>query len=124
MGRIISDVRPIMLITLSINIMFGLLFLLLGISLGDEYNYVWAPIKWLAFALRNGLHDFSLNTNYGMLPLQNIQKSTNDAYAEGRGLLLHMAWVVWFANVIVMTLIIFNLLLAIIMKTYNTLSNN
>ena len=64
--------RPILLFTLIVNIIFGLFFLLLGISLGDEYVYVWAPIKWLAFALRNGLHDFSLNTNYGMLPLQNI----------------------------------------------------
>lgn len=66
------DVRPIFILTLAVNIMFGLFFLLLGISLGDEYNYVWAPIKWLVFALRNGLHDFSVNTNYGMLPLQNI----------------------------------------------------
>jgi hypothetical protein len=67
--KIISDIKPILFVTLSINIMFGLLFLLLGISLGDEYNYVWAPIKWLAFTLRNGLHDFTLNTNYGFLPL-------------------------------------------------------
>lgn len=35
-----------------------------------------------------------------------------------------MAWVTWFANVIVMTLIIFNLLLAIIIRSYNSLSKN
>ena len=39
LSKIISDIKPILFVTLSINVMFGLLFLLLGISLGDEYNY-------------------------------------------------------------------------------------
>jgi hypothetical protein len=32
-----------------------------------------------------------------------------------------MAWVTWFANVIVMTMIVFNLFIAIIIKSYNSI---
>ena len=35
-----------------------------------------------------------------------------------------MAWITWFANVIVMTMIVFNLLLAIIIKSYNSIMDN
>jgi uncharacterized membrane protein len=57
-GTIISDLYPFMFFTLCCHGLFGLLYVILNIDVGNEYKNVWAPIKFFVYSLRTSLFDF------------------------------------------------------------------
>ena len=57
-STIIVDLVPFIFFCLCCHGLFGLLYVILDIDVGDEYQNVWAPIKFFAYSLRTSLLDF------------------------------------------------------------------
>jgi len=58
MSKLVEDVQGFIIFALCFNILFAILFAILETDAGSDYDGVWAPIKWMTYALRNNLHDF------------------------------------------------------------------
>lgn len=122
-ASMLQSVRPFFVFAFSINLLFALLFMVAGIELPVQYSYGWNGFKWIAFSLRNALGDFELHPAKGFLPDSLTGKVltgdfSDDVYGDGRGTILNLTWIIWFFNVIVMSVMLVALLLALVNQSY------
>mmetsp|Transcript_42419 Transcript_42419/g.65073 ORF Transcript_42419/g.65073 Transcript_42419/m.65073 type:complete len:309 (+) Transcript_42419:4799-5725(+) len=57
-GKVIRDLSTYFLFLLAFNMLFAVLFMIMEAEIGDEYNDLWGPFRWMLFVYRNALHDF------------------------------------------------------------------
>ena len=126
---LVKALVPYVVYAFGFNVLFALLFLMTGISLPDEYDNGWGGFVWLSFGLRNGLADFEFDDTKGFLPdsLTGSLRSSDasvDIYGEGRGTMMNLAWVIWFANVACMSVLLMSMLIALVMQSYEQILAN
>jgi len=112
-GCILRDLRPFLVIVLVHNIVFSALYVILAPPMSEDYTFLWPPVKWMVFTFRNALHDFQIADEDG----QGFFQDQDPASAKGNTM-LYLTWVTWFGNVFFMTLILFNVVIAIMGQTY------
>jgi hypothetical protein len=99
------------------NALFAALYMVLEVELSNEYTLLFPPLKWLIFTLRNGLHDFHVDDADGFLQHYSNQADAG-ALSDGKGAILYLSWIVWIANTILVTIILFSLIISIIGQSY------
>ena len=65
--KIVRDLYSFFVFTTLANALFAAMYMVLDVELSDEYTLVFAPLKWMIFTLRNGLHDFQVDKEDGFL---------------------------------------------------------
>ena len=56
--KIVTDIKPFLLVCLLFNVLFATLYMILEIDLDEEYDYAVGPLKWMVFTFRNAMADF------------------------------------------------------------------
>lgn len=115
--KIIGDLGPFFVFTFLANVLFAALFMVLEVELSNEYTLLFPPLKWLIFTLRNGLHDFQIDETDGFLQHYSNQADAA-ALSDGKGAILYLSWLVWIANTLLVTIILFSLIISIIGQSY------
>lgn len=75
--KVVRDLQPFFVFTFLANALFAAMYMVLEVELANEYTLVFAPLKWLVFALRNGLHDFQIEESDGFLQHFSNEASTD-----------------------------------------------
>lgn len=93
--------------------------MILDTDIGSEYDELWGPLKWMCYALRNGLHDYQVPEK-GFIPRSALTGIGTDL-SEGNGLVMYITWISWLANIVLMTIVLFNLVISIMWQSYEQL---
>jgi hypothetical protein len=116
LSRVSADLRYFTIVGLAFNILFATLFMVLDTDIGSEYDELWGPLKWMCYALRNGLHDYQV-PDQGFVPRTALTGLGVDL-SEGNGAVMYLTWIAWLANIVLMTIILFNLVISIMWQSY------
>ena len=116
LNRVSADLKDFAIVGLAFNILFSVLFMILDTDIGSEYDELWGPLKWMCYALRNGLHDYQV-PDHGFVPRTALTGIGIDL-SEGNGAVMYLTWIAWLANIVLMTIILFNLVISIMWQSY------
>jgi hypothetical protein len=116
LSRVSADLKYFAIVGLAFNILFASLFMILDTDIGSEYDELWGPMKWMCYALRNALHDYQVPEK-GFVPRTALTGIGTDL-SEGNGVVMYLTWIAWLANIILMNIILFNLVISIMWQSY------
>jgi len=111
LNRVSADLKYFAIVGLAFNVLFSSLFMILDTDIGPEYDELWGPLRWMCYALRNGLHDYQVPDD-GFVPRTALTGIGVDL-SEGNGVVMYLTWIAWLANIVLMTIILFNLVISI-----------
>ena len=112
-GCILRDLRPFLVLLLFHNVVFSALYAILAPPMSEDYTLLWPPLKWMMFSFRNALHDFQIADEDG----QGFFIDHDPESVKGNTM-LYLTWATWFGNAFFMTLILLNVVIAIMGQTY------
>ena len=115
--EIIFDIKNYIFLAIISNIFFGCLFMIFDTNIGSEYDKLWGPVKWVVYALRNGLHDYQFS-DIGFVPELAVTAKGIDL-SQGNGIIMSLIWITWILNIITITILLFNLIISIIGHSYD-----
>ena len=121
MAKLIQGLKGFMLFGLGFNILFATLFCILEADIGSQYDGVSAPVKWMTFAFRNALHDFSISSDNGFYPEGFEWDQTLENAVRVH---MYLTWAVWYGNVFLMTIVLGNFLIAAVCQSYEQISHD
>ena len=116
LNKVSADLIYFTIVGLAFNILFASLFMILDTDIGSEYDELWGPLKWMCYALRNGLHDYQV-PDTGFIPRTALTGLGVDL-SEGNGVVMYLTWITWLANIVLMTVVLFNLVISIMWQSY------
>lgn len=115
--RCVSDVLPFTVFLLTWNLFFSIAFRLMGVALADSmFPHLVPFFRYFTAAFENSM---------GAISTPGIAIDANSAYAADYSWgMIHVVWFIWFANQFVVTIILMNLLIAVLGDTYANITSN
>jgi len=112
--RCVSDVAPFTVFLITWNLFFAMSFRLMGVVMADSMFPSLIPFfQYFTGAFENSM---------GAISTPAVSTSAYSAnYSWG---MIHVVWFIWFANQFVVTIILMNLLIAVLGDTYANITSN
>ena len=112
--RCVYDVVPFTVFLITWNLFFAIAFRLMGVALVDSMFPNLVPFfRYFTLAFENSMGAISTPA-----------LSTSDYSADYSWGMIHAVWFIWFANQFVVTIILMNLLIAVLGDTYANITSN
>ena len=115
LGKVMCDLYQFFIFTIMYNALFATLFGILSPELGGEYDDINPGLKWMLFVFRNALHDFQIESGGFMIT---FEEGTDPKVIDHFRFTMYLTWLIWLGNVVLMTILLLNFVIAVINQTY------